>query len=333
MPDGPDEETLRAAVALATRAPSVHNTQPWRWVVGRDGLRLYADRARWLPATDPFGHELLLGCGAALHHLRVALAAAGWSALVHRTPDYADPELLAAVRARRRPIADRDVALAAAIRARRTDRRRYDPWQVPPAMLSRLVERAAGQGAVLRPVLGAPARYRLVSAIAEAADLQRDDPAYAAELAAWTGGPPDAPDGVPAASIPPITGRYGDLPMRAYPRATLEQPPGSTDAEDASVLLVLGSAAEDRLSLLRAGEALSAVLLEAARAGLATCPLGQPMEVACTRVVVRTRVLDTATYPHAVLRVGRTPPDARPLPPTPRRPLHEVIRHVERVSH
>jgi nitroreductase len=333
MPGRPDEDTLRAAVALATRAPSVHNTQPWRWRLGRGTVHLYADRARWLPGTDPFGHELLLSCGAALHHLRLALAAAGWLSLLYRMPEPADPELLATVRARPHRPTDRDVALAAAIRARRTDRRRYGGWQVPSRMLAVLTEQAAEQGAVLRAVLASPARYRLVCAIAEAAELQRADPRYAAELAAWTGRRPGASDGVPAASIPPITGRYGDLPMRAYPRAALDQPPGSTDADDASVPLVLGTAGEDRLSLLRAGEALSAVLLAATRMGLASCPLGQVMEVECTRDVVRTRVLDAATYPHAVLRVGRALPTAGPLPPTPRRALHEVIRHAERVPH
>ncbi|WP_137811982.1 Acg family FMN-binding oxidoreductase [Gandjariella thermophila] len=333
MSGRPDEDTLASAVALATRAPSLHNTQPWRWRLGRGTLSLYADRGRRLPATDPYGHELLLSCGAALHHLRLALAAAGWAPVVHRIPDRSDPELLATVRCQPREPTDRDVALAAAIRARRTDRRRYGAWQVPPRMLARLAEAAAEQGVVLRAVLDARARYRLVCAMAEAAALQRANPAYTAELDAWTGRRHGSPDGVPSASVPPVTGRYGDLPVRVLPRPALPQPPDTTDADDASVPMVLGTAAEDRLSLLRAGEALSAVLLAATRMGLATCPLGQVMEVECTRDVVRTRVLDAATYPQAVLRVGRTPATAGPLPSTPRRPLDEVIEHAERVPH
>lgn len=97
---GPDRETLRGAIALATRAPSVHNTQPWRWVVGEESVHLYADWSRQLPATDPDGRDLLISCGAALHHLRVALAALGWATVVHRIPNPAEPSHLAAIEPR-----------------------------------------------------------------------------------------------------------------------------------------------------------------------------------------------------------------------------------------
>jgi hypothetical protein len=36
-------EALRRAAVRATLAPSVHSTQPWRFVIGRDVLELYAD--------------------------------------------------------------------------------------------------------------------------------------------------------------------------------------------------------------------------------------------------------------------------------------------------
>jgi len=47
----PGRETLLAALALAVHAPSVHNTQPWRWRFGRRSVHLYADPLRWLPAN------------------------------------------------------------------------------------------------------------------------------------------------------------------------------------------------------------------------------------------------------------------------------------------
>lgn len=34
----PDAGTIRTVLALASRAPSVHNTQPWRWLVGTQSL-------------------------------------------------------------------------------------------------------------------------------------------------------------------------------------------------------------------------------------------------------------------------------------------------------
>src|SRR2546423_10352783 len=91
------QETVRGPIALATRAPSVHNTQPWRWLLGDSTIHLTADVSRQLPATDPDGRDLLISCGAALHHLHIALAALGWAGELHRIPNPADPTHLAAV--------------------------------------------------------------------------------------------------------------------------------------------------------------------------------------------------------------------------------------------
>lgn len=44
MPTTPGSELLKEAVRLACRAPSVHNSQPWRWVAEGGTLRLFLDR-------------------------------------------------------------------------------------------------------------------------------------------------------------------------------------------------------------------------------------------------------------------------------------------------
>ena len=94
----PNHETICAALSLAIRAPSVHNTQPWSWRVGPDSLHLYADRGLQLAATDPDGRDLIVSCGIALHHCVAALAALGWQTKVHRHPDLDDPETLPPLR-------------------------------------------------------------------------------------------------------------------------------------------------------------------------------------------------------------------------------------------
>src|SRR3984885_8484776 len=82
-----DIDVLTAAVQLACRAPSLHNSQPWQWIAEGAGLHLYVDRSRILPSTDKSGREAHIGCGAVLDHLRVAMAAVGWIATVERFPD------------------------------------------------------------------------------------------------------------------------------------------------------------------------------------------------------------------------------------------------------
>ena len=70
-------EDLRRALELAGRAPSVHNTQPWQFNVTDTQVDLYANLQRWLPATDADRRDLMISCGAALHHLRLALGSVG----------------------------------------------------------------------------------------------------------------------------------------------------------------------------------------------------------------------------------------------------------------
>src|SRR6266540_575997 len=152
MTTRPDHETLRGAIALATRAPSVHNTQPWRWLLGDSTVHLMADWTRQLPATDPDGRDLLISCGTALHHLRVALAALGWAGEVHLLPNQGDPTHLAAVEPHPHVPSKEDIALAAAIPVRRTDRRRFSSWPVPPGHLELMIHRAGRAGALLVPV-------------------------------------------------------------------------------------------------------------------------------------------------------------------------------------
>src|SRR5215813_5388745 len=86
---------LAMAAVTAGFAPSIHNTQPWRWRLSADTLELWAARDRQLPMTDPAGRLLAISCGAALHHARVALAAEGWQVTVDRLPDPRQPDLLA----------------------------------------------------------------------------------------------------------------------------------------------------------------------------------------------------------------------------------------------
>ena len=148
--DFPDAEAMRAVLTLATRAPSVHNSQPWYWRVGPSTLNLYADSSRHLPRTDPDRRDMLLSCGAGLHHCTVALAAIGWRAKIHRLPDPSEPGHLAAVEVVAQSPGELDVTLAAAIASRRTDRRTYSPWPVPWGDIALMGARAARAGVMLR---------------------------------------------------------------------------------------------------------------------------------------------------------------------------------------
>ncbi|GAB1516936.1 Acg family FMN-binding oxidoreductase [Actinophytocola sp. KF-1] len=322
----PDDGTLRDALRLANHAPSVHNTQPWRWLIGNGAVHLMADWSRHVPATDPDGRDLLVSCGAALHHLRVALAERGWHTTVHRLPR-GDLDTLAAIEMAPAEPAEEDLALARAIPERHTDRRGFTSWPVPSGHLDLMVRYAAEAGGVLVPVTDPDHRRVVTTAIAAAAWWQETDPSYQEELARWSGRRPASDDGVLAASAPATGPMRGDTPMRRFSAGNLADPdtgPGGDGGE----LLVLATQDDDDVARLRAGEAASAALLAATSLGLATCPLSQPLEVRNTRVRIRDEVLRGTAHPQLVLRVGWVPTSAGPLPRSKRRPVDETYLYL-----
>lgn len=315
----PDGGTIRTALALASRAPSVHNTQPWRWVVGDRSLHLYADPDRQLPNTDPDGRDLLLSCGAALNHCVIALSAVGWRSRVTRLPNPADPNHLAAIELSPSAADSVDIALAAAIPRRRTDRRYYSFWQVPVGDIALMAARAARNGVKLCQVEDTDKLHKIVTQ--SVWDHMTHD--YIAELTAWSGRYASAA-GVPARNTPK-SDSTAKLPGRLFAGPALAMPADVSADEDNSVVLALGTQSDDRLARLRAGEATSTVLLTATTMGLATCPVTEPLETVETREAVRAEIFGDDSYPQMLLRVGWAPINADPLPSTPRRVLSDFV--------
>ncbi|MGV9817203.1 Acg family FMN-binding oxidoreductase [Nocardia xishanensis] len=307
----PDDNTVETALALAGRAPSVHNAQPWRWRITERGIHVHVDPGREPSSTDPERRDLVISCGAALHHLSTAFSALGWAPVIHRLPDPDDPNHLAALTLVPHRATSRDASLSASIAQRRTDRRPYTSLPIPHGYLSLFSERAAALGASVRLAEGRD-RERL----AAAAERQANDDAYRFELAMRSGR-----HGIDDAA--PRTARYprsrDDLPAGMFAGAD------SAEGPDHAELLVFGTSADDRLSRLRAGEAISSVLLTATNIGLATCLLTEPLEIAEYRDEIRTSMLNNTAYPQAILRVGWAPTSAEPLPMTARRPVEELL--------
>jgi len=320
----PDAETIRAALALAIRAPSIHNSQPWVWRIGDETVQLYADTTRHLPHTDPARRELILSCGVALQHFTVALAALGWQSHVHRLPNPADPDHLATVEIVGPAGSEQDIALAAAIPRRRTDRRWYSSWPVPHGDIALMASRAARCGVLLRR--GESVRS-LSPVLAQAVHEHATDAEYLAELSMWSGRY-GALAGVPARNTP-AAATHTDLPARVFANPALPQPHGAQPRDDAGVVLVLGTATDDAMARLRAGEATGAVLLTATALGLSSCPLTEPLELDGTRDTVRAMALDGDGFPQMLLRVGWAPLGADPLPATPRRALTDVVQRLD----
>lgn len=312
---------MLAALRLASRAPSVHNTQPWRWVLRGDALHLYTDTDRLLTAADPRARQMIISCGAMLHHVRTAFGARCWHTDTVRLPDPLEPGHLAEIRFRPWPNPPASlVARAAAIDGRYTDRLPMDAPADWDRVLPRLRMLVSPHYLELL-TLDDQARDRLIAATRQASALRRHDMHYQSEID-WWAGHSESFEGVPPESLI-SDAEASRVPVgRTFPSAphSARRP----DTEDHAALLVLCSETDSLTDWLRTGEALSAVLLECTVAGLATCPLTHITELPTGRSLLG-NLVQRPYLPQLLLRIGTAPDGEQGPPPTPRRPLKDIF--------
>ncbi|MEV5834865.1 hypothetical protein [Nocardia sp. NPDC052112] len=317
----PDHPTVLAAMRLASRAPSLHNSQPWRWVF--DGLRLhlYRDNDRQLTSADPLGRQLVISCGAMLHHVRTAFAAKGWHTDTTRLPDTSRADYLAVIEFR--PWPEQPIGVLA--RARAIDQRRTDRLPLyAPTGLPQLVH--TGRMLVAPhdlelDLLDETAHAKLAAASEHTTAARRYDMEYQAELHWWAGHSGD-PEGIPRESLV-SDAEFARVGVgRTFP--TAPHSARRAPLEDHARLLVLSSPRESVTMWLHTGEALSAVLLECTTSGLASCSMTHITEIPAARKVIA-NMLPHPGIPQVLIRVGTVPDGEPEFPPTSRRPLSDIL--------
>lgn len=316
--ESPPRDALVALVGSAARAPSSHNTQPWRFRVDDGRVSLVADPSRQLSVTDPEGRELVISCGAALFTLTVAARRAGLRPTVDRLPEGPASDVLATVDL----VPDEGTGdgpssdLADAIPVRRTTRGRMEQGTVPEDLVRDLVALVGTHGAWLAPV--APDdRGQIADLVAEGDRAQFGDRAWRAELASWMR-PRTAGDGL---TVPRLAGAVVRRIVTTVDVGTRTARTDHALAREVPLLVVLGTDDGGRLAWLHAGEALQHLLLHAAAHGLQAGFLNQPCQVPALRPRLADLVGRPGT-PQLVLRLGRP---RKPSSATPRRPVAAVV--------
>ncbi len=315
---GLSRAALLTCVHAAVAAPSLHNSQPWRFRIRAGGVDVYADRARQLEVIDPSGRELLISVGAAVFNLRVAIRQHGRVPVWRAWPDPGEPDLVARIRpgpaAPPHPVVD---ALAAAIPRRHTNRRPFDRVVIPAAILEELADAATVEAATLSAA-HAVARTAILSLVRTAEQRLRAQGRYRAELTNWTLPAPGRRDGIPPQAFGPWAA-LETLPLRDFGLTQPQLHRRHERFEPYPTILVLCTHGDTADEWVRAGQALQRVLLLATVHGLAATPMSQPLEIPALRDLIS----DTGTgrWAQVILRVGYGQPAAA----TPRRPLTEVL--------
>ena len=271
---------------------------------------------------------MLISCGCALFNARVALAAAGYRVQVQRFPADGRPDDVARLTLLGKATREVPIGLLdPAIDTRRTNRRRFADDAVPAHVVDRLVEAANAEGAVLMPITRAEDRETVARLNQRADHVEVEDPAYRAEIRAWTSDDPRRLDGVQASAVAyaGVGARSTEaVPIRVFDTDGTGWLPADSGSGKDQCLLLLGTMQDGPAGWLSVGEALEHVLLEIADLGYAASPLTQLIEVTETHKLLRQH-LRLAMHPSVLLRVGLAPETL----PTRRRRLVDVLSDTD----
>ncbi|MCL6669969.1 MULTISPECIES: Acg family FMN-binding oxidoreductase [Streptomyces] len=316
-----DVATLEKLISAAVAAPSIHNTQPWRFRLDPDTLTLEirAAQDRGLRHIDPSGRALHLSVGCAVFNLRLAVAHFGWAPVTRLLPRPGEPELLASVRlggpARFTPSPE----LYEALWHRRSSRFPFSDRPLPAALRHELADAAHAEGALLsNPETGET--DRLLRVTLEAERRNRADADRAAESRRWIREPDESALGIPPAAVGPQDYR-DQVPMRDFGAHLHPSTLAARAFEKRPTLAVLSTPHDRRADWLRAGQALQHVLLVATRHGVRASLLHQALEWPDLRDQLVRDEEDGRVHAQMVLRLGYGPQG----PPSPRRTVAQTL--------
>ncbi|USQ85996.1 nitroreductase family protein [Streptomyces phaeoluteigriseus] len=320
-----DAATVESLLTAAVAAPSIHNTQPWRFRLDADSqvLEVHSAPERTLPLTDPMHRAQYLSVGAAVFNLRLAAVHHGWRPEVKLLPDPHEPGLLAAVRLIG-PLGEddqpSDPGLYEAIARRHSSRMPFTGRPVPEPIVAEMA--AAAHAADARLHIPDIAGTRRLLRLTAAAELRnRAHPSRTAETLTWVTAPgSDASYGVPVTALGPPDAA-GRMPMRDFTSALPAVRRPALRFERHVQLALLWTPHDRREDWLRAGQALQYVLLTATVHGLRTSLLHQAMEWPDLRAATALP-RPKRCHPQLLIRFGYGPEGAR----TPRGPGHSAAR-------
>ncbi|MQY10162.1 putative NAD(P)H nitroreductase [Streptomyces sp. RB5] len=314
-----DARLLEELIGAAVAAPSVFNTQPWRFRLDTHSgeLEVRAVPGRQLRHLDPSGRALHLSVGAAVYNLRVAASHHGWEPSVRLLPDPRQTDLLAAVRLTGPvPAGSRIRAgLYGAIGSRHSSRFPFSDARPPRAVLTELREAAQDEGATL-VLADAGQAAGLMRLTAEAERRNNKDPERREESRRWIR--EGSGDGLSGAALG-VRDAAGRVPVRDHTAGRGTALPAAAYESD-PLVAVLVTAHDERADWLGAGQALQNVLLRAARHTVQTSLFHQAVEWPDLRAEL---LPETARpgFTQMLIRLGYGPLG----PGTPRRPVSEVL--------
>ncbi|MCJ7444318.1 MAG: hypothetical protein MUO26_07290 [Methanotrichaceae archaeon] len=299
--NGSQEDKLKFLLKYAILAPSSHNSQPWKFNVSGDEIRLYGDRSKWLRVADTDQREFYISLGCALENMAIAADHFGYNHSVTYFPTADEEDLVAVVRLNPNDQPSRNTKLFDAILTRHTNRKLYENRPVLDSEIQLLQSQSAETDLQLYMTSDPDTRNKFRGLIVRANKIQYKDPDYKSELGYWLGQGVMGPTGFMA--------KIAQLVVVLFDTGNGQT---KTDAElinSTPILGFIGSKENDRASQVKAGQLFERVWLAAEAHGIRVHPMSQALEVPETKAEVSGLIPQKGLYPQQIFRLGYAEPE------------------------
>mgnify|MGYP001216118676 CR=1 FL=1 len=322
--DEPMEERLKFLLRYAILAPSGPNTQPWKFAIHDGSISVFADLSRSLPFVDPSNRTLYMSVGCAIANLAVTGAHFGFTPSVSYFPRGQESDLVAEVQllpGGQSPDKLPD-DLFPQIQRRHTTKDRYENATIEPSILRELEKSINLPGIYLSYLDDKDSKVKMADLVSRAHQIQLAKKEFRHNLGEWLRNNWTAePDGMPLYTfgVPDAVSLGFPAAFKEFDlsRAVIYRDSGLI--HDCSTLAVLTTDQDDKLTWTQCGFALEKLLLRATSYDVRASFFSQPIGLADLREELKAQI--NRGHPQLLFSLGM----AKPMRPSPRRPLEDVI--------
>ena len=318
-------QTFAEFVRYATLAPSGHNTQPWKFSITDDCIKIFPDFTQALPVVDPDNRELYISLGCALENLVIAAKHAGYDPEVKYFQASEPDECLSVTLKHSNVTGDNN--LFHAISRRHTNRREYDKQQIPAADLRKIESVLTEEGVTSLVLTESGAIEQIIELVREGNRIRMNDDSFMDEITSWIRFSDSEEgshlDGLTSRAMgrSPAPGWLGRMFMRIFIGAKSQSKTDEKNIRSSSALMVVISKKNDKKSWIDVGRSFERIALTLTTLEIESAHLNQLCEVPELKNRLQQHLTLGSAHPQLLLRIGY----AEPLPRSPRRPYQLVL--------
>lgn len=318
-----NKQQLLELIKLATKAPSGHNTQPWRFIIDGDEVVIAPDFNRALPQADADHHALYISLGCALENFCIAAKQRGYTPAI----TYPVKESVTMIRiGLSKSKSAHDSPWFGMIAKRQVSRGKYQAEELPATLLDALQQELSTMDVRLVFFNGPEQKAMLTPFINRGIQKQYKNKAFKKELSHWMRFSEKAAlksgDGLWASSLglPAMPAGMGKFVVNHFVSAKSEMKRVNSLVQHSGALVLLVADTDTVLNWIEMGRVFQRFGLETTRRGMKHAHLNMP----CEEKGIRRQMaedLKISGHPLLLLRIGY----GEDMPYSFRRNIYEVI--------